>query len=124
MKRESGFGLVEVLIALVLLVIALLAIASTFIMSSKLMSHSIDREKAVLVASEQMELLEAMDYESELVSSNDQIGTYDLQWDVVSDSDDIAKTVTLTVTWDGIGENNEVILTRSISRFASSTVEN
>ncbi len=120
MKRKAGFGLVEVLIALVLLVIALFAIASTFIVSSQLMVHTYEKEKAVMLGSERLDVLEAGDYDT-IVTSSDQAGIYTRSWAVSEDSH--SKNVTMIVTWDGVlRDNSSFTIQREISEFADNEV--
>ncbi len=126
LQKRKGFTLPEVLIAMLILVIALMAIASTFIMSTKLLVHSVDRERAVLLASEKLDQLE---------SSADVIWSDDLTGDVknldnginriwlVTDSDDYGFEAEVQVDWQGLGPNSSVSRRRWISKYASQRVE-
>jgi prepilin-type N-terminal cleavage/methylation domain-containing protein len=97
-KQQKAFTLVEVLIALVILAIALLALAGVVISTTMLLSHSIDREKAVSLAGEKLDELEG-EYD-DIVDSTDTIGKFIRTWTVTEISG--IKTVNLTMTWPGI----------------------
>jgi prepilin-type N-terminal cleavage/methylation domain-containing protein len=142
MKKSKGMSLVEILIAVFLLSIALLAIASSFASSTSLMAHTVDREKATLLA------VEIMDYIGSQIDT-DQTDDWGLSYDDLKDSledpavgivipsiftleswdvasvasNDHLKIVNLTITWNGVGQNNSVVLERAFSPFASVNVD-
>lgn len=118
MKIKKGFSLVEVLISLFLLALALGAISSTFASSTKLLIHTFDHEKATMLAAEQLDTLEAGDFDT-LASSSDVEGSYQLQWIVSGDTE--SKTITLSVSWDGLNKQ-PVTMVREISPFAHTVV--
>ena len=124
-RKREGFSLVEIVIGLVLLAVALLSIASSFTSSTKLMVHAVDREKATLIASEILDLIEAHDYSDlsyDSLSSDIHIPpTYSVTW-TDSDNGD-SKTIELTVSWEGVGKVNAVTMERDISRFGHQVVE-
>ena len=124
-NRREGFSLVEVLIGLVLLAVALLSIASSFTSSTKVMIHSIDTEKATLIASEILDKIEAQEYSDlsygSLSSDIDIPSAYSVTWTDTDNGD--SKTIQLTISWNGVGKVNAVNMERDISRFGHQVVE-
>lgn len=125
-QKRKGFTLPEVLIAMLILVIALMAIASTFIMSTKLLVHSVDRERAVLLVSEKLDQLESS---ADVIWSDDITGDVEnldngvvRSW-VVTDSDDYGFEAEVQVDWQGLGPDTSVSRRRWISRYAAVRVE-
>lgn len=112
---RRAFSLVEVLLGMLILLIALLAMASTFIMSTKMMVHTIDREKAIFLAAQKLDELEGQSFDKlgEVVSGDVTPG---VSW-IIADNGD-AKTVVVSVAWEGLGAKNEVSLSREYSRFS------
>ena len=130
-KRRKGFSLVEILISLVLLAVALMAIASSFIASTRLMAHTVDKEKATLIASRTLDFIEghviSEDQGDWGLSLSDLSGglsfvhdPFDVTWTVTDDGD--AKIVDLTVTWEGASPNSTVNMSRRVSPFGHETV--
>lgn len=132
MKRNQGLSLVEVLIAIFLLAVALLAIASSFVSSTKLMAHTVDKEKATLLASEIIDFIEGQEVDeaqSDWGLSFDDLSS-DItvphpfvidSWNVTSG--DNLRTIVISLTWDGVGPNDNVVLARSISPFGHVDVD-
>jgi len=138
MKKSKGMSLVEILIAVFLLSVALLAIASSFASSTSLMAHTVDREKATLLA------VEIMDYIGSQIDT-DQTDDWGLSYDDLKDSlenpesmdvpnnftvlpwslssEDHLRTVNLTITWDGVGQNNSVVIERAFSPIGNVNVD-
>jgi len=138
MKKSKGMSLVEILIAVFLLSVALLAIASSFASSTSLMAHTVDREKATLLA------VEIMDYIGSQIDT-DQTDDWGLSYDDLEDSledpeimeiptsftllpwsvssDDHLRIVNLTITWDGVGQNNSVVIERAFSPIGNVNVD-
>ena len=138
MKKSKGMSLVEILIAVFLLSVALLAIASSFASSTSLMAHTVDREKATLLA------VEIMDYIGSQIDT-DQTDDWGLSYDDLEDSlenpesmdvpnnftvlpwslssEDHLRTVNLTITWDGVGQNNSVVIERAFSPIGNVNVD-
>jgi len=115
-KKAGGFSLVEVLIALLVLMIALLALAGVVVSTTMVMAHTIDKEKAVSLGVETLDLLEAhycgCDPEGEVpgppVEGNG-------KFSCLSNFDKNARTITVVVQWDGVLGSREVTLKRFIA---------
>lgn len=138
MAKRKGISLIEILIAVFLLSIALLAIASSFAYSTSLMAHTVDREKATLLS------VELMDYIGSQIDTG-QADDWGLSYDDLEDSledpeimeipnnftvlpwsvssDDHLRIVNLTITWDGVGQNNSVVIERAFSPFGNVNVD-
>ncbi len=105
-KREDGFTLIEVMIALVVLTVGLLGLAvlTGSIVGANALSR--DRVAATTMAQGKMEKLTNMSFSSleNLTESDNPAGAYSREWTVSMD-DPIAGTATLEVTvawpWGG-----------------------
>ena len=129
MRKRQGLTLVEILISLVLLAVALLSLIQIPALYNKLMSVSIEKENATLYASQALDILETVNYDSvsddilgDLSTSLDLPSDYSTQLSVLDSSGD-SKNVTVTVLkGSGIGKS-DVSLSRVVSPFAQSTAE-
>lgn len=113
MKNNSGFTLIEVLIALSVFAIGALAVASLQITSGKSNRTGSEITMAVNLASDQMEAFMALPFDDASLSTDpsvnphaDNQGKYNLQWvvtntDLNADGTDDAKLINLTVSWIG-----------------------
>jgi len=114
-KRKKGFSLVEALIAMVVLAIALLALAGVVLSTTMLMAHTIDKEKAVDLAVEKLEALEADYDEINDGSEEPDNSKYKLLWTVKGAVGTGGKEVTLRVRWKGVLGSREVTLDRFVA---------
>ena len=116
-KKRKAFALAESIIALLILAIALLAMALVPIMSSKLALQTVQRERAMTLAMDRLNILEAVDF-ARSVNSTDVEG----QFTVVSTKAARGDIATVSVTWSGITGNASFTLTRNLSEAASQVV--
>jgi len=117
-NASCGFALAETIIALLILSIALLAIAIVPIMSSKMAIQTTQRERAMSLAINRLDVLESVDYE-EAVNSTDVEG----EFTVVYTNAAKGLVGSVTVTWDGITGNSSYTLTRDLSEASSKVVQ-
>lgn len=117
-NASCGFALAETIIALLILSIALLAIAIVPIMSSKMAIQTTQRERAMSLAINRLDVLESVDYE-EAVNSTDVAG----QFTVVYTKAAKGSVGSVTVTWGGITGNSSYTLTRDLSEASSKVVQ-
>jgi Tfp pilus assembly protein PilV len=111
--RHQGFSLVETIVAFVILGIILIALTLVPIMSTRLMSDTVDREKAVMIAVGKLDELESS---FDLIQTgSEDIGLYNLSWVVSADGVD-NKFVGLSISWDGIMGNKNLEIKRHYSR--------
>ena len=114
-KQRKGFSLVEALIAMVVLAIALLALAGVVVSTTMLMGHTIDKEKAVDLAVEKLEVLEADYDEIEDGLEKPDNSKFILTWTVNDAVGTGGKEITLHVRWDGALGSREVTLERFVA---------
>jgi prepilin-type N-terminal cleavage/methylation domain-containing protein len=113
---RKGFTLVETLIGLVILLIALFSISALVFSTTKLMTKTIEREKAFLVAMEQV----GNTRNDKLRRDNQRYGNsgdFILSWAVTTSQN--SKGVRLSVARTGAVKDESVILERSYSPFSS-----
>ena len=136
MAKRVGMSLVEVVIAMSILAIALLAIAASFVSSTKLMAHTVDRERAVLLANQTLDYIEAQkidddqsdwglsygDLYDDFSDKFDVPDAFSVSWNVTSD-DDYSRTIDLNVSWNGVGPDDDVDMKREISSAGHIRVE-
>lgn len=106
---QSGFTIIEVMIAMSIFAIGFLAISSLQFSTSKNSRTASEVTQAVTIATDRMERIMVLpfnhvDLDPDLNPHSDNQGKYDIQW-IVTDSDlnvdglNDAKTITLTVSW-------------------------
>lgn len=111
-KQQRGFTLIEVLVGLVILAIGLLAIAGMQITSIKGGLFSNDLTQATIYAQDKLEYLKNLSYgDSNLNSGQHNDGTisgtiFSRQYNVVEDSGNLMKTITVTVQWTDKSNHN------------------
>lgn len=113
--RKKGFALVETIIALLILAIALLAMAFVPIMSTKLALQTVQREQALSLADNRLDLLEAV--ASQDIAGSENTGIYFISFDKSS----AERKATVTVTWNGVPKPSSINLERDLSRISSLT---
>lgn len=117
-NASCGFALAETIIALLILSIALLAIAIVPIMSSKMAIQTTQRERAMSLAINRLDVLESVSY-GKAVNSTDVEG----EFTVVSTKAARGDVGTVSVTWSGITGNASLTLTRNLSEAASKVAQ-
>ncbi len=111
--HHKGFSLVETIVAFVILGIILIALTLVPIMTTRLMSDTVDREKAVMLAVGKLDTLESS---FDLIQTgSEDMGLYSLSWIVSADGVD-NKFVDLSISWDGIMGNKNLEIKRHFSR--------
>ena len=109
MNAQSGFTLIEVMIAVVILATGILALATMQIVSIRSNAFSSEMTYATMLAQSQFEEFRNMDYDS-VVTDTDVIPAsetskgipYTVQWEVHDDDPTTdMKTIELNVRWQG-----------------------
>ena len=129
MFHRQAFSLVEVLIGLLVLAVALLALAAVPPMATKLFVSGADHEKAMSLAMNKLEELEGMEFSDSLLSSSSDTpdsGKFERTWTVSpdfgpGDSDDDFVDLTMTITWDAVVGDPQIVVERRLSRFGHAT---
>lgn len=103
LKKPTGFSLVEVLIALIILSVSLLGLATLMATTIKYNSFGGHMTEAANFAQDRLEQLKTTPWKT-LASGVDQITgstgiVYSRNWDVISNTDDTLRTVTITINW-------------------------
>ncbi len=104
-KTETGFTLVEVMLALSILTIGLLAIAAMHVSSIDGNSSSRRLTEAMNYTQDKLEELQALSYSNTLLKSGDRTEAnppdgYTIAWNVSDDNPvEDAKLITVTTTW-------------------------
>lgn len=107
MRRESGFSLVEVMVATAILLIGLLAIVGQWPAGTKAVIQGQFQTEASVIAQRIMEDLGTKDYPG-IASGNLVEGRYTVAWSVVAGPIANCKTAEVTVSWNWLGENHGV----------------
>lgn len=116
-QKRNAFALAESIIALLILAIALLAMALVPIMSSKLALQTIQRERALAIAHDRLDILEARESKEGDITSTDIVEAYTVSFDRT-----FAKNkAVVEVSWGGITGQSTVRLERDLSRDSSRT---
>lgn len=113
---RKGFTLIETLIGLAILLTALFSISVLVFSTTKLMTETIEREKAFLVAMDKLETLETTSYDA-ITSGTETSGDFILSWAVTTSQN--SKGVRLSVARTGAVKDESVTLERSFSPFSS-----
>jgi len=104
-RKQNGFTFIEVVAGLIILAMGLLAIAIMQITSTKGGYSSSNVTQATIFAQDKLEFLKNLSYNvSDLNSGEHNEGTipdtiFSRQYDVVEDSGNSMKTITVTVHW-------------------------
>ncbi len=116
-KKRNAFALAESIIALLILAIALLAMALVPIMSSKLALQTVQRERALAIAHDRLDILEARKFDEGDITSTDIVEAFTVSFDRT-----FAKNkAVVEVFWGGITGQSTVRLERDLSRDSSRT---
>jgi len=116
-NASCGFALAETIIALLILSIAILAIAIVPIMSSKMAIQTTQRERAMSLAINRLDILESESY-GKAVNSTDVEGEFTVTYTRGATD----KKGVVIVSWSGITGNSELRLERDLSEIAFEVV--
>jgi type IV pilus assembly protein PilV len=112
-KKQSGFTLIEVMIALIILAVGLLALATMQIVSIKANAFSSEMTYSTMLAQQQLETLRNLGFSDAYLTEttttgvphaplptviDGRSGSYTVSWQVADTTADM-KTITLAVTW-------------------------
>jgi len=95
-KKQSGFTLLEVLLAMLILAVALLALAKMSTSVIRGNAFSSKYTQSTTLAEQQLEILENTPF-ANLASGNDTSGIFTRTWTVAGAG--TTRTVTMTVSW-------------------------
>ena len=121
--KRKGFALVETIIALLILAIAILAMAFVPIMSTKLALQTVRRERAMGLASKNLDFLESVQ-STDSVASTDILLSGDFTLSLSKPSWQAASNdykATVTVQWGSLTGGSSMVLERRLSEFAELT---
>jgi type IV pilus assembly protein PilV len=129
-KRQSGFTLIEVMIAVVILAAGILALATMQIVSIRSNAFSTEMTYATMLAQSQFEQFRNMNYTNVVSGSNPIPASetskgipYTVQWTVTNNTPATnMKTILLRVTWQGAPAGSATGQTTVNYRAAFTTV--
>ena len=118
--NDSGYTLIETMIAIAIFAIGFLAIASLQIAASKTNRAGSEYTQASTIATDRMERLMLLPYDDgdldpaanpHPAPPDDMEGKYNIQWvvtetDLNADGINDAKIVNMTITWDRLGNSD------------------
>jgi prepilin-type N-terminal cleavage/methylation domain-containing protein len=114
---ESGFTLIEIMIAMFILVTALLGIISTTVVVIKSNSFSKTMTTATTLARDRMEILKNTGYNNLAGGSDTLDSTYTRTWTVINNSPSTnMKSITVSVVWTWQGTSHTVNLQSIVAR--------
>lgn len=113
-QKRKAFALAESIIALLILAIALLAMALVPIMSSKLALQTVQKEQALVLAYDRLDILEAASAD---IASSEDVGIYSVSFD----RSFARGNAVVEVFWGGITQQSQIRLERDLSRNARLT---
>lgn len=125
LTTETGFTLIEVLVAMTILAVGLLAVATMQINAIQTTGGAKSISKGVLWAEDRMEMLSSLAYTNALVDDTGAAITdpspppgFTISWTVDDDNPRAnCKLITLTVQWNERGKNKITTLTGVKPKF-------
>ena len=101
---STGFTLLEILVALVILSVSLLALAGLMTMTTRNNSYGSHITEAATFAQDKLEELRAVPWGNVNTGGDQRAGAtgvnYIRNWNVVANSDDSLRTITIRVDWN------------------------
>jgi prepilin-type N-terminal cleavage/methylation domain-containing protein len=117
-RWRDGFTLIECVVAIVVLAVTLMGLTSSTVVTIKGNTLSQSMTMATVLAADKIESLHNLPF-SNISSGGPEIlqSIYARQWTVTNDSPaQLAKTITVTVSWNWLGINRNVTLTTIVTR--------
>ncbi|HOD28136.1 MAG TPA: prepilin-type N-terminal cleavage/methylation domain-containing protein [Syntrophales bacterium] len=117
MRKNQGFTLIEIMIAIFLLVVAMLGVISVTVMVIRGNAFSKTMTTATTLAADKMEELKNTAYASLADGTDTQETLYTRTWDVTADSPATGmSTLVVTVAWTWQGTGHNVVLRSIVSQ--------
>jgi prepilin-type N-terminal cleavage/methylation domain-containing protein len=117
-RWRDGFTLIECVVAIVVLAVTLMGLTSSTVVTIKGNTLSQSMTMATVLAADKIESLHNLPF-SNISSGGPEIlqSIYARQWTVTNDSPaQLAKTITVTVSWNWLGIDRNVTLTTIVTR--------
>ena len=115
-KKNRGFTLIEVMIAMAIFSIGILAVGSMQLWNTKNNTTGNITTQATMLARQKLEELKTVPDVTALASNSDTVGIYARKWDVTNPlGGSTSRQITVTVSWNRRGQNRKVTL-ESITR--------
>ena len=116
LKKNRGFTLIEVMIAMAIFSIGILAVGSMQLWNTKNNTTGNITTQATMLARQKLEELKTVPDVTALASNSDTVGIYARKWDVTNPlGGSTSRQITVTVSWNRRGQNRKVTL-ESITR--------
>jgi len=128
-NSNAGFTLIEVVLAIAILAIALVPIFGYMINSQSVITHADRREKALILAQQELERIKNMDYDDivDTIIADIDYTDPDLNLDKypeytrtlekpIPEYESIMKTIIITVSWGDPNEHSVTLKTRVAKR--------
>jgi len=117
LRKNQGFTLIEIMIAIFLLVVAMLGVISVTVMVIRGNAFSKTMTTATTLAADKMEELKNTAYASLADGTDTQETLYTRTWDVTADSPATGmSTLVVTVAWTWQGTGHNVVLRSIVSQ--------
>jgi len=115
-KMDSGFTLIEVLIAMAIFSIGILAVGSMQLWNIKNNTTGNITTEATMLARQKIEELKTVQDVTTLTDGNETVGIYSRGWTIATPlGGSTSRQITVTVSWNRRGQNRRVVL-ESITR--------
>jgi type IV pilus assembly protein PilV len=128
-NSQSGFSLIELLVAVMILAVGLLGLAQLQVTAIKANSQSTAKMAATAIAQRSIEEIVAMDADNPMFSVSgtgtfpsvemEGAGTYDVIWTVVTPHDGVTNLCKVTIVVESAGNVMKVLgnMKESVTRF-------
>jgi len=111
-SHQSGYLLVEIMIALAIFAIGFLAVGTLVLSTTRNNTTGNIATQATMLAIERLEELKSMDVSAMDGDEGqpDQVGIFERSWTVTDTGIGASRLIEVTVSWNRMGQNRDVVL--------------